>query len=97
MRSELKGVVIAAFAGACVFAAVADEHVGRNLERGEPSRWFKPDDTPEKRKATAMKEAKAALADALGECRGAATERKECEKQARDQYRLDVRAARETR
>ena len=97
MRSELKGVVVAAFACACAFAAVADEHVGKNLERGEPSRWFKPDDTPEKRQATAMKEAKAALADALKECRGAAPERKVCEKQARDQSRLDVQAARDSR
>ena len=94
MGSELKVVVLAAFACACAFAAVAEEHVGRNLERGEPHRWEQPDDTPQKKQATAMKEAKAALAEALKECRAAATERKACEKQARDQYRLDLEAAR---
>jgi hypothetical protein len=94
MRSELKIVVVAAFACACAFAAVAEEHVGRNLERGEPARWSQPDDTPQKRYNTAIKEAKAALADALSECRTPATERKACEKEARDQYKLDLEAAR---
>ncbi|HET9652928.1 MAG TPA: hypothetical protein VFP36_12085 [Usitatibacter sp.] len=96
MGSELKVVVLAAFAFAAAFAAVAqDQHVGRNLERGEPQRWSEPADTPQKKHATAMKEAKAALAEALKECRSPATERKACEKQARDQYRLDVQAARD--
>ena len=62
MDSELKVIVIAAFAGACAFAAVADEHVGRNLEKGEPARWNEPADTPQKRAEVAMQEAKAALA-----------------------------------
>jgi len=97
MRSELKGVVVAAFACACAFAATAEEHVGKNLERGEPARWFQPDDTPQKRAATAKKEAQAALAEALAECRKQATDRKACEKQARDQYNMDVQAARATR
>ena len=94
MRSDLKGVVVAAFACACAFAATAEEHVGKNLERGEPARWFQPDDTPQKREATAKKEAAAALAEALKECRGNPADRKACEKQARDQYRMDVEAAR---
>jgi hypothetical protein len=94
MGSELKIITIAAFACACAFAAVAEEHVGKNLERGEPARWSQPDDTPQKRSETATKEAKAALAEALKECRGTATaERKACEKEARDQYKLDIDAA----
>lgn len=98
MRPELKGVVVAAFACACAFAAVAEEqHVGRNLERGEPARWFQPDDTPQKREATAKKEAQAALAEALAECRKAASDRKACEKEARNQYNMDVQAARAAR
>jgi hypothetical protein len=98
MGSDLKVIVVAAFACACAFAALAEEHVGRNLEKGEPERWSQPDDTPQKREATATKEAKAALAEALKECRRAATaERRQCEKQARDQYRLDLDAAKDTR
>ena len=98
MRSELKVVVIAAFACASALAATAEEHVGRNLEKGEPARWSQPDDTPQKRDATAMKEAKAALADALKECRAlAAGERKACEKEAREQYRLDIDSTRAAR
>lgn len=98
MRPELKVVVVAVFACAGAVAATAEEHVGRNLEKGEPARWSQPDDTPRKREATAMKEAKAALADALKECRQLATgERKACEKQARDQYKLDVDSSREAR
>ena len=97
MRAELKGVVVAAFACACAFAATAEEHVSKNLERGEPARWFKPDDTPQKREATAKKEAQAALAEALADCRKDAAGRKDCEKQARDQYNTDVQAARTPR
>ena len=98
MRPELKVVVVAAFACASALAATAGEHVGRNLEKGEPARWSRPDDTPEKQQATAIKEAKAALADALEECRPlAAGERKACEKQAREQYRLDIDSSRSTR
>lgn len=98
MGTELKVIVVAAFACACAFGAVAEEHVGKNLEKGEPARWSQPDDTPQKRIATATKEAKAALADALKECRAAAgAERKACEKEARDQYRLDIDAAKGAR
>jgi hypothetical protein len=97
MGSDLKVIVIAVFACACAFAALADEHVGSNLERGDPARWSQPDDTPQKREATAVKEAKAALAEALKECRGEATRRKACEKEAREQYRLDIEAAKDTR
>ena len=46
-------------------------------------------ETPPERQATAAKEAKAALAEAMKDCRGAATDRKACEKEARDQYRAD--------
>jgi len=96
MGTELKVIVVAAFACACAFAAMADEHVGKNLERGEPARWSQPDDTPQKRQATATKEAKAALAEAMKACREAATDRKACEKEARDQYRADIAAAQAT-
>jgi hypothetical protein len=95
MDSELKVIVIAAFACACTFAAVAEEHVGRNLEKGEPARWQEPADTPQKRAALADQEAKAALAEAMKECRAQQRdERATCEKQAREQYRLDTEAAR---
>ena len=94
MGSELKVIVVAAFAGACAFAAVAEEHVGRNLEKGEPARWNEPADTPQKRAEVAMQEAKAALAEALKDCRAHPAERAACEQQAREQYRLDTDAAR---
>jgi hypothetical protein len=94
MGSELKVIVIAVFAGACAFAAIADEHVGRNLEKGEPARWNEPADTPQKRAQVDLQEAKAALAEALKECRAQPAERAACEKQAREQYRADTEAAR---
>jgi len=93
MDSELKVIVIAVFACACTCAAVADEHVGRNLERGEPARWHEPADTPQKRAKVAEEEAKAALAEAMKECREQRAERRACEKEAREQYRLDTEAA----
>lgn len=83
--------------GAAALLAAADlnaqEHVGRNLERGEPKRWSEPDDTPQKRYATAMKEARNALAEAIRECR-AERDRKACESQAREQHAREVADAR---
>ena len=94
MDAEMKVIVIAVFACACTVGAFAEEHVGRNLEKGEPARWQEPADTPQKRAQLADQEAKAALAEALKECRAERAERAACEKQAREQYRLDTEAAR---
>lgn len=71
----------------------AQEHVGRDLEGGDPRRWSEPDDTPQKRYATAMKEARNALAEAVRECR-VERDRKACESQARAQHAREVADAR---
>ena len=70
-----------------------EEHVGRNAELGDPARWYEPADTPRKQYETAMKEAVAAKAEALRECRGSA-ERKVCEAEARRRFDDDVQRAR---
>ena len=76
-----------------VAAAAIDGPVGRDAEKGDPARWYEPADTPRKQHGTAMKEARAALAEALRECRTQA-ERRQCEARAREQYEIEVEQAR---
>ena len=91
MKSLL--VLAAAAVLAMPFAHAAEEHVGRDAERGDPARWSEPDDTPEKKHRTALKEAAAAQAEALKACR-AEPQRKACEEEARRQYQTEVQRAR---
>lgn len=50
-------------------AQVIDGPVGRDAERGDPARWYEPAQTPQQQYDNAMKEARAALAEALRACR----------------------------
>ena len=84
------------FVAALLFStplAAAEEHVGRDAERGDPVRWSQPADTPQKQHAAAMKEAAAAKAEAMKECRATAA-RASCEAEARRQYDADLQRAR---
>ena len=93
MGSTLRSLIVitAIVSSAPVFAA--EEHVGRDAEKGDPRRWDEPADTPQKRHQTAVKEAGAALAEALRDCRAAGTQRKACEDDARRQHREDMARA----
>lgn len=75
-------------------ALAQEQRVGRNAELGDPARWYQPDDTPEKKYRTAMKEAAAAKAEAVQECRASA-QAKACEAEARRQYDFEVQRARD--
>ncbi len=75
-------------------APAREERVGVNDGKGDPARWSEPADTPQKKTHAAMKEAAAAQAEALAECRSLRAERKSCEAAAREQYRADALAAR---
>ena len=74
--------------------AAIDGPVGRDAEKGDPARWYQPADTPQRKHEAAMKEAAAALAEALKECRAQAAQRKECEAEARARHEEDVERAR---
>jgi hypothetical protein len=88
-------ILIACAIGSLPASALAlEEHVGLNAEKGDPARWYQPADTPQLQYQNKMKEAGAALAEALAECRAKGAERKACEADARSQYRSDVEAAR---
>ena len=78
-----------------VAAAAIDGPVGRDAEKGDPARWYEPADTPQEQYRNAIREAEAALAEALKECRaqGAAGAR-ECEAEARLRHEDDVERAR---
>lgn len=75
-------------------AFALEEQVGRNAEKGDPARWDQPADTPRLQYENALKEAKAALAEALAECRAQRADRKACEADARAQYSRDAEMAR---
>lgn len=90
----LTSLSVASFVFAAgVAAAAIDGPVGRDAEKGDPARWYQPADTPQKQYQNAMKEAAAALADALKECRAQA-DRKQCEAEARERNETDVEQAR---
>jgi hypothetical protein len=80
-------------AGSVAVAAI-EGPVGRDAEKGDPSRWSRPADTPQKQYDNAMQEASAALAEALRDCRADAQTRKACEAEARSRYEDDVESAR---
>ena len=94
-----------AAAASCALAATLayaappaqEEHVGVNAERGDPARWYVPADTPQLKRETLVKEAGAALAEAMKECRATPADRKSCEAEARAQYRRDLEDARRVR
>ena len=89
----LMGAALLMASGA-VIAAVVDGPVGRNAEKGDPARWYQPAETPQQQHENAMKEAAAALAEALKECRDAAADRRQCEAEARSRYEDDLEHAR---
>ena len=92
--------LLLALSGACLLTATGvslaaiDGPVGRDAEKGDPARWYQPADTPQLRHEAAMKEAAAALAEAIKECRAQQSGRMECEAEARARYEEDVEHAR---
>lgn len=73
----------------------SEEHVGVDAERGDPARWYVPADTPKLKYETRVKEAHAALAEAMKECRGERQGRAACVAEARAQERRDMEDARD--
>ncbi len=99
MYRIFRGAVAAA---SCALAATLaypkstspEEHVGVDAERGDPARWYVPADTPQLKYETQAKEARAARAEALKECRALRADRAACVAEANAQYRRDVEDAR---
>ena len=99
MHRKLLIVAAAAF---CALAATAaypstlapEEHVGVDAERGDPARWYVPADTPQLKYETLVKEADAALAEALKDCRAQQSGRNACIAEAKAQQRRDREDAR---
>ena len=91
------GLAAAACALAATFASAApreyDEHVGRDAERGDPARWYIPADTPRLKYQTRVKEAHAAAAEAIRDCRRE-REGRACIAEAKAQERSDLEEAR---
>jgi hypothetical protein len=102
-RRALHGLLRSATAAAtCALAATLahalpaspEEHVGINLERGEPARWAVPADTPQLKFEAEAKGIRAALAENLKDCRSLPAGRAACEADARAQSRHDLENAR---
>jgi len=81
------------------FAAIAYDPAPEAIAQpGDPARWYKPADTPEKLYRTAMKEANAALKIAMTDCRQEAKpDRHACISEAMRTYHEDVAAAQSLR
>jgi hypothetical protein len=81
------------------FAAIAyDPPPGSMAQNGDPARWYRPADTPEKLYQTHVKEAKAALKEALADCRSEGrSDRRSCASDAMQTYRDDMEAAKNQR
>lgn len=94
MKTSRRILLACTFASLSLCANALEEHVGRNAEKGDPARWNEPADTPRLKYDNLLKEAGAALTEALAECRAQGASRKSCEADARSQYRSDVEAAR---
>lgn len=92
--------VLLTLAGLCFMTAAGTSFaaiegpVGRDAEKGDPARWYRPAETPRQQYDNAMQEAHAALAEALRECRAAREDRKACEAEARLRHEDDVERAR---
>ncbi|MGZ5032237.1 MAG: hypothetical protein ACXWAC_03480 [Usitatibacter sp.] len=97
MKSTLRILFAATVICVSVPALALEEHVGIYAEKGDPARWYEPIETPRQKYQNVMKEAGAALAEALKECRSQRADRRRCEEDARAQYRRDVEYAREFR
>ena len=80
-----------ALAPAAAFAAAEE---APQVPPGDPPGWYEPADTPQKQHDNAMREAAAALDEALAECRRQAAARESCEAEARSRYDDDVERAR---
>lgn len=99
MTRTLRGALAAAtcaLAATLPYPAAASpvEHVGVNAERGDPARWYVPADTPQLKYETQVKEARAAMGEALKECRALQSGRNTCVAQADAQHRRDMEDAR---
>ncbi|UGQ47860.1 hypothetical protein [Massilia endophytica] len=102
MKQTLFGVLLASLCCAG-FAQSTDttppavaKQQAKEIARGEPARWQKADNTTQAQMATKRKEIKAALNEAMVECKQmASTERSECQREARATYQEDMANVRE--
>ncbi|HTS84463.1 MAG TPA: hypothetical protein VMG61_05110 [Usitatibacter sp.] len=99
MYKPLQIIGVVTFLSAAAFAAIAYDAPPDSIARpGDPERWYKPADTPGKVYANAVKEANAALNEAIKGCREEAKpERRACVQEALRTYHQDVRAAKNVR
>lgn len=91
---RIAAAALCALAAGLARAAPAEEHVGIYAEKGDPARWYVPADTPRLKYETLVKETRAALAEAMKECRAMQGGRAACEAEARAQQRRDMEDAR---
>lgn len=99
MNKSLRIVGFVTVMSLAAFAAIAyDPPPDSVAQAGDPARWYKPANTPEKRYEVAMKEANAALKEAISACRDETrADRRACVSDAMRTYHDDVAAAKSLR
>ena len=93
MRPNLPVMIVAAALAVPVAINATEQPAGRDAEKGDPARWEQPLRSPQERYQQSTKEAAAALAEAVKECRGVARP-KACISEARAQHKRDLESAR---
>lgn len=91
MMKPLKPMALCLWLAVAPFAAQAHSH----QHEAELARAGVPDETPQQRYRSALREAGGGLKVGLAQCREQAAGRKACEAEARSRYQEDMRLARE--
>ena len=99
MNKPLVGVGVVTVLSLVAFGAIAyDPPPDSVAQPGDPARWYKPADTAQKLYKDHVKEAGAALKEAIADCRqGAKSDRRDCVAEAMQTYHDDMKAAKEQR
>jgi hypothetical protein len=97
MNKPVQLIALGSIVSLAALAAIAyayDPPPDSVAQPGDPARWYKPADTPQKQYHAAMKEANAALKIAMTDCRREAkSDRSACFSDAMRTYHEDVAAA----
>lgn len=93
MKPNIPVMLVAAALALPIAITATAQNDARDLA-ADPARWTEPIKSPRERYENSTKEAAAALAEALKECKGRLSERKACIAEARAQHKRDVEAAR---
>ncbi len=94
---KLISIMLAVLALLVVAPIAARSAPGLSDRSADPKRWYQEDTTPQQHWQTSLKEANAALHEALQDCKlKKGAERSSCQREARQRYQDDLAQAKES-